>query len=142
MIDSILNEGKTYLKFEKYKFISKLQETFEYFKKHGDTFLNSYEAGCGSCDTSKSGFAFVGNVSKRHLSVLYETEDNRISDLGECSLFKSELDVETLGDWVSLHYYNFDVNIDDLNKALWEDDSEDDSEEDDNSESGKNTDEN
>ncbi len=89
MIDAFLDKNKTYQDFEKSIFIDKLQVAFEEFKERGDTFLISIEGRCNGCDISKTGFSFVGNVSRSHMDILFDTSNNQIDDLYECSRFKN-----------------------------------------------------
>lgn len=90
MVDAFLENDKTYQDFEKYLFISKLQKTFETFADLGDTHLISVEGSCNSCDKTKTGFTFIGNNSKNYMSIIFDTADNKINDLYECSDFKNK----------------------------------------------------
>lgn len=90
MVDSFLDNDKTYQDFEKYLFISKLQKAFETFTDLGDTHLIAVEGSCNSCDKTKTGFTFIGNNSNNYMSIIFDTADNKINDLYECSNFKNK----------------------------------------------------
>lgn len=90
MIDAFLDNNKTYQDFEKRLFISKLQQTFETFAGFGDTRLFSVEGNCNFCDKTRKGFTFIGNHSNNYMCIIFDTADNKINDLYECSDFKNE----------------------------------------------------
>lgn len=89
MVDAFLDNDKTYQDFEKYLFISKLQKAIENFANLGDTHLISCDGSCNSCDKTKTSFTFIGNNSKNYMSIVFDTADNKINDLYECSDFKN-----------------------------------------------------
>jgi len=90
MIDAFLDNDKTYQDLKKDKFINQLQLTFAQFKDLGDTHLFSVEGSCNSCDKTKTGFTFIGNISKNYMSIVFDTADNKINELHECSDFKNK----------------------------------------------------
>lgn len=90
MVDAFLDNDKTYQDFEKYLFISKLQQVFSTFADRGDTHLLTVEGSCNSCDKTKTGFTFIGNNSNNYMSIIFDTADNKINDLYECSDFKNK----------------------------------------------------
>lgn len=90
MVDTFLDNDKTYQDFEKYLFISKLQQAFATFADLGDTHLFSVEGSCNSCDKTKTGYTFIGNISHNYMSIIFDTADNKINDLYECSDFKNK----------------------------------------------------
>lgn len=90
MVDAFLDNDKTYQDFEKYLFISKLQQAFTTFEDLGDTHLLAIEGNCNSCDKTKTGFTFIGNNSNNYMSIIFDTADNKINDLYECSDFKNK----------------------------------------------------
>lgn len=91
MVDAFLDNDKTYQDFEKYLFISKLQKAFATFADLGDTLLFAVDGNCNSCDKTKTGFTFIGNNSNNYMSIIFDTADNKINDLYECSDFKNKL---------------------------------------------------
>ena len=90
MVDAFLDNDKTYQDYEKYLFISKLQQAFETFINHGDTYLIPIEGRCNSCFKKKTGFTFVGNNSKNYMSIIFDVKNNKIDDLFECADFKNK----------------------------------------------------
>ena len=90
MVDAFLDNDKTYQDFEKYLFISKLQQVFSTFADRGDTHLLTVEGSCNSCDKTKTCFTFIGNNSNNYMSIIFDTTDNKINDLYECSDFKNK----------------------------------------------------
>lgn len=90
MVDAFLNNDKTYQDFEKYLFISKLQQAFSTFADLGDTHLFAVEGCCNSCDKTKTGYTFIGNNTNNYMSIIFDTADNKINDLYECSDFKNK----------------------------------------------------
>jgi hypothetical protein len=62
----------------------------EDFKSHGDTFLNAVEGRCGDCYKEKTGYLFIGNNSKRYMNLLFDLDKGEITDLFECSNFKTQ----------------------------------------------------
>ena len=92
MLYEILDDKITYQDFSKNEFLLKLERAFEDFKTNGDTFLQGIEGRCGKCSKDKTGFLFVGNISRRHMNLLFDLENNEIKDLYECSSFKTIFD--------------------------------------------------
>jgi hypothetical protein len=90
MVDAFLDNDKTYQDFEKYLFISKLQQAFVIFADLGDTHLLAVEGSCNSCDKTKNGYTFIGNNSNNYMSIIFDTADNKINDLYECSDFMNK----------------------------------------------------
>jgi hypothetical protein len=90
MVDSFLDDNKTYQDIEKYLFISKLQQAFKIFSDLGDTELFAVEGSCNTCDKNNTGFTFIGNNSNNYMSLIFDTNDNKIMDLYECSDFKNK----------------------------------------------------
>ena len=87
MIDSILDNHLKYQEFEKSIFINKLSNVFNSYIECGDSYLLSYECNCNSCDNTKNGYTFVGNLSKNYVSIIFVSRDNKITDLYECNYF-------------------------------------------------------
>lgn len=87
MVDAFLDSNKIYQDFEKKLFISKLHKAFETFADLGDTHLIAVEGRCNSCDKTKTGYTFIGNNSNNYMSIIFDTTDNIINDLYECSYF-------------------------------------------------------
>ena len=90
MVDAFLDNDKTYQDFNKKLFISKLQQAFTMFADLGDTNLLAIEGRCNTCDKTKNGYTFIGNNSNNYMSIIFDTTDNKINDLYECSDFKNK----------------------------------------------------
>ena len=90
MVEAFLDNDKTYQDFEKYLFISKLQQAFATFADLGDTYLVAVEGRCNSCDKTKTGYTFIGNNSNNYMNIIFNTADNKINDLYECRDFKNK----------------------------------------------------
>ncbi|MCK6649149.1 MAG: hypothetical protein L6Q66_05810 [Bacteroidia bacterium] len=90
MVDTFLDEKKTYQDFEKCLFIKKLQGAFEAFGALGDTFLFAHEGNCNSCDKTKCGITFIGNNSNNYMNIIFDEVDNKIYDLYECADFRNK----------------------------------------------------
>lgn len=118
MVNSILDSDKTYQNFEKYLFISKLQQAFESFSKNGDTHLIAVEGTCNYCDKSKTGFTFIGNNSNNYMSIILDTIDDKIKDLYECGDFKNQ---ETRINLKERIYIDNKVAPRTISNALWAD---------------------
>lgn len=91
MLDSILEEDRTYQDFEKHVFLQKLEYAFDEFIQDGDTFLNRYQGFCDSknCNYKCKGFTFIGNNSSNHIDLIVDIKDGVVVDIYECTLFKS-----------------------------------------------------
>jgi len=92
MLYEILDDKITYQDFSRNEFLLKLERAFEDFKTNGDTFLNAIEGRCGQCSKDKTGFLFVGNISRRYMNLLFDLNNNEIKDLYECSNFRTNFD--------------------------------------------------
>jgi hypothetical protein len=90
MVEAFLDNDKTYQDFEKYLFISKLQQAFAKFADPGDSHLLAVEGSCNSCDKTKTGYTFIGNNSNNYMSIIFDTVKNKINDLYEWSDFKNK----------------------------------------------------
>ncbi len=81
MVDTFLDNDKTYQDFEKYLFISKLQQAFATFAVPGDTHLFSVEGSCNSCDKTKTGYTFIGNNSNNYMSIIFTRQTIKLTTL-------------------------------------------------------------
>jgi hypothetical protein len=90
MLYTLLDDKITYQDFNRNEFILKLERLMEDFKSNGDTFLNAVEGRCGDCYKEKTGYMFIGNNSKRYMNLLFDLDKGEITDLFECSNFKTQ----------------------------------------------------
>ena len=60
---------------------------------YGDTYLNAVQGSCGgSCVKGQNGYLFIGNNSKNYMNLLFVEEELQLTDLYECSLFRTNFD--------------------------------------------------
>ena len=118
----LLDERNSYQNTTKTIFLQKLRPIFEEFEKK-DSRLIPYEGFCNAsrerCDNcGKSGISFLGENSKKTLSLIMEESDNGdIKDMFSCSLF--EVNDETVRDKIS-QYKRFDIIVyrDEMNDSF------------------------
>ena len=92
MVDSILDEYRTYQDCTKKKFIQKLDVAMNEFINFGDTFLNKHSGSCNSkdCNYNCTGFSFIGNKSSNYIDIIFDIKEGAVLDIYECSEFKSD----------------------------------------------------
>jgi hypothetical protein len=90
MVNSILEDNRTYQNFEKKKFIDKLDDAIDEFLKSGDTFLNKHSGFCNSevCNFNCTGFSFIGNKSSNYIDLILDIKDGVVHDIYKCTKFK------------------------------------------------------
>lgn len=92
MLEVLLDDNKTYQNTTKEVFIGKIEEVFLEFQANDDTHLLSYKGFCNSDKCSNkgcSGYSFIGNTSKKKISLIFgETEDD-FNDIYDCLNFKT-----------------------------------------------------
>jgi len=86
-IQIILPDTINYQDLPKDRFFELLQGAFNEFKKNGDTKLVPHEGCCGECKKGCAGISFIGNNSQNYLDIIFETENDEITELSECSQF-------------------------------------------------------
>ena len=93
MVDSYLDNQRTYQDFEKSEFIQKLTVVFNEFKEAGDTYLEKSAGICNSflCKNTKcKGTSFVGNNSYSYIDLILDIENDVVVDIFECSVFVND----------------------------------------------------
>lgn len=92
MIDTLLDEERTYQDYEKSIFIKKLSVAFDEFIAAGDTFLKYTNGFCRSeyCNFKCKGYRFIGNNSNAYFDLIIEVGDGIVFDIYECSFFNSD----------------------------------------------------
>jgi hypothetical protein len=92
MVNSILEDNRTYQDFPKKKFIDQLNDAMDEFLKSGDTFLNKHSGFCNSevCNFNCTGFSFIGNKSSNYIDLIFEIKDDIVNDIYECTKFKCD----------------------------------------------------
>jgi len=91
MIESLLDDNRTFQDFPKYLFIKKLANAFQRFINNGDTLLNTYNGTCNSeiCSIGCKGIRFIGNHSGLYIDIVFKIENEEIIDVYECHQFST-----------------------------------------------------
>jgi len=94
----LLDVERTYQDWQRNEFILKLERVMKKFEADGDTYLNAVQGACGgSCSKGQNGYLFIGNKSKNYMNLLFVEEALQLTDLYECSLFRSKFENIILG---------------------------------------------
>jgi hypothetical protein len=109
MLYFILDEEKSYQDFTRNEFLFRLEQVINDFKSAGDTFLNAIEGRCNKCFKNKTGFLFVGNNSKNYMNLLFDVDNNKITDLFECTNFKTNFDSSNFSKRFWIHNFEDDL---------------------------------
>ncbi len=89
----LLDVERTYQDWKRNEFILKLERVMENFEADGDTYLNAVQGACGgSCSKGQNGYLFIGNNSKNYMNLLFVEEELQLTDLYECSLFRTQFE--------------------------------------------------
>lgn len=98
LLEVTLDDYKTYQDATKEIFIEKVKLLFEEFKKNNDTYLMPIKGKCNSqyCHFGCSGYAFVGNVSKSYINLIFEETENNFKYIFDCSDFKTDHKIKDL----------------------------------------------
>jgi len=95
MLKLILEDHFTYQDYDKVTFLKKLSYVFDEFRDIGNTYLNVFEGKCNSnaCGNLNCiGFSFVGNKTNHFMDLIFQTKENKVSDIYECYDFLNEND--------------------------------------------------
>ena len=92
-----LLDGGLYCSNSKGGFLKNAQETFDYFKEQGDTYLNRHVGVCTgyTCARGK-GWTFVGNHSGHGLHLVFDIEEGEVKSFYDCCNFKTHNEHITL----------------------------------------------
>ncbi|WP_026750669.1 hypothetical protein [Sediminibacterium sp. C3] len=98
MIDSLLDNDKTYQDFPKYLFVQKFGHALDRFIKAGDTHLNVYTGTCNSdlCSKGCGGNRFIGNTSGLYMDLIIKVKQGTVLDVYECHQFSTISPKKTL----------------------------------------------
>jgi hypothetical protein len=90
MVSDLLDDNRTYQDMKKEVFIEKLGIAFDTFRERGDTYLNRSEGFCNApiCNYKKNGYSLRGTCSHDFMDLIFETENDLIKDIYECTEFK------------------------------------------------------
>jgi hypothetical protein len=90
MVDSLLEENKTYQDFPKHIFVQKLDNVLSKFILSGDNYLFTYLGYCNSelCSNGCKGVRFMGPNSKMYIDLIFKVENEELIDVYECHQFQ------------------------------------------------------
>jgi hypothetical protein len=103
-----LNEEFSYENTTKEIFLFKIENVFEAYKNSGDTELIIYDGECNdrNCpNLGKKGYRFVGNHSKNYIDLIFETKKDNITDIYQCSTFKTYINMGELGEKADIYIF-------------------------------------
>ena len=89
----LLDIDRSYQDWQRNEFILKLERVMNKFEADGDTYLNAVQGACGgSCSKGQNGYLFIGNNSKNYMNLLFVEDQLELTDLYECSLFRTQFE--------------------------------------------------
>jgi len=86
-LDKIL-DYREYYDIEKYDFLTVMSSAFYIFKERGNTKLTITNGVCKGCQHGHKGYSFIGNNDDSYMELLILLENERVSDIFECNMFK------------------------------------------------------
>lgn len=90
----LLDIDRSYQDWQRNEFILKLERVLKKFEADGDTYLNAVQGACGgSCSKGQNGYLFIGNNSKNYMNLLFVEDQLELTDLYECSLFRTQFEI-------------------------------------------------
>jgi hypothetical protein len=107
-LDMVLDSKVNYMDFEKEKFIKLLGKAFEKFKEKGNSMLKIVPGTCQGCKINESGligYTFVGNYSLNYMSLIFEQNNELVSDISECYMFKNMREIKNLSSSITINEY-------------------------------------
>jgi hypothetical protein len=90
MMNTLLDEGRTYQDMEKHVFVRKLGYAFDEFIDSGETSLNCTSGQCDAvkCNFKCRGYSFTVNNSDKHMDLIIEKDhEGKVLDIYECRFF-------------------------------------------------------
>lgn len=90
MINTLLDDERTYQDMEKHDFVRKLGYAFDEFIDSGETSLNCASGKCDAvkCNYQCRGYSFTGNNSEKHMDLIIEKDNQgKVLDIYECRFF-------------------------------------------------------
>ena len=88
-LDELLLKHR-YSSISKDRFIQELKGVFERFNESKDSVLYAEPGICQGCHNGCSGFTFLSNKSRNYIDLVIKSENNIVTDIFECSQFKSD----------------------------------------------------
>jgi len=88
-LDELLMNN-SYSSISKDTFMKQLSGVFDAFNDSGDTILYSEPGVCKGCQNGCGGFTFFSNKSRNYIEVVIKSEDDKVTDIFECSQFEND----------------------------------------------------
>jgi hypothetical protein len=82
--------NNSYSSLSKDTFVKQLSGVFDAFNDSGDTVLYSEPGVCQGCQNGCGGFTFFSNNSRNYIEVVIKSEDDKVTDIFECSQFVND----------------------------------------------------
>lgn len=125
MLAVFLDNNKTYQNATKEVFLEKLNAAFSELKENGDTFLLPHKGFCNfdKCPNKGcKGYSFVGNMSNKHIDLIFDELEDNIKDIYHCNDFKTNDKTVKIKSLIGIDIMNderadFKPSIDFLNKS-------------------------
>lgn len=90
LLDFLLDETIDYEDIGKEKFISKLNNRFNYHKSIGDDELEMVLDSCKGCNCNQLIYKFIGNNSGENFALYFDMDKNAIKDIYHCNKYGSD----------------------------------------------------
>ena len=96
MLDTFLDEDRTYQDLRKDRFILLLGKAFQKARELGNTHFLVYRGKCGGCKENfgRSGFTFLGNETNHYMDIIVKSEKDHVTDVFECSRFTNPMKLQ------------------------------------------------
>lgn len=93
-LEYLLDDSTMYSDFPKWVFIKKLKWVFDDFRENENLYLKYYSGKCTMIKdkvkaSTRQGFRFIGNESKDHIDLLFETDGEYVQDIVDSLSFQS-----------------------------------------------------
>lgn len=92
MLEVVLDDNKTYQEATKEIFLKKLASAFQEIKDKNVVSLKAHKGFCNSDECPNkgcNGYAFVDDVSKQYISLIFDETEDDVSDIYNCNTFKT-----------------------------------------------------
>jgi uncharacterized protein YlbG (UPF0298 family) len=108
MVNSILEDNRTYQDFTKHVFVKKLDYAMDEFLKAGDTYLNRHSGYCNSekCNLKCKGYTFIGNNSNNYFDLIFDIKDGVVEDIYECRQFRCDKEALVKNSKIEIDKFN------------------------------------
>lgn len=112
-LEYLLDESTMYSDFPKWVFIKKMKWVFDDFRHNENLYLKYYPGKCTLIKdkvkaSALQGFRFIGNESKDHIDLLFETDGEYIQDIVDSLSFQSQGTELFIGKQIVVRYQHID----------------------------------